>query len=77
MALHHPFHRPRFGEDLRVVHRELVGDGVEIDAAQTFAYRGKTIAFCCPNCRSKFVADPKAFEAKVPGLGETPKEDKK
>lgn len=40
--------------------------GKPIDPSKTSVYEGKTIAFCCDNCKAKFDADPKPFVANLP-----------
>lgn len=39
--------------------------GADIDAAQTSAYRGHVVAFCCGNCKGKFDAAPESFADKL------------
>ncbi len=39
--------------------------GKPIDPAQTVAYQGKRVAFCCADCKAKFEHDPKPFLAKL------------
>jgi YHS domain-containing protein len=34
----------------------------------TSMYKGKTIAFCCGNCKGQFDADPEKYAASIPGL---------
>ncbi|RMD60677.1 MAG: hypothetical protein D6824_09125 [Planctomycetota bacterium] len=34
------------------------GDGMPVDASQTFSVAGNTVAFCCAHCRDKFAAKP-------------------
>jgi len=40
--------------------------GKPVDPSKTSVYEGKTIAFCCDNCKAKFDADPKPFLANLP-----------
>lgn len=40
--------------------------GKPIDAAVTLAYEGRTIAFCCRDCRAKFEAEPAKFTPNLP-----------
>ena len=47
--------------------------GKAVDPRFTVTHEGKKIAFCCTNCRDKFIKDPKAF-AKDP---KDPKDAKK
>jgi YHS domain-containing protein len=39
--------------------------GEPSDAQFVVAYEGKTVGFCCNNCKGKFEADPKAHAAKI------------
>ncbi|MDH3584745.1 MAG: hypothetical protein OER86_11070 [Phycisphaerae bacterium] len=39
--------------------------GKPVDPSKSFAFQGKTIGFCCDNCKGKFVKEPKKFIAKV------------
>jgi YHS domain-containing protein len=34
----------------------------------TSSYKGKTVAFCCGNCKGQFDSDPEKFVANIPGL---------
>lgn len=34
----------------------------------TSVYNGKTVAFCCGNCKGQFDGDPAKFAASIPGL---------
>ncbi len=36
-----------------------------VNPAHTFAFKGKTVGFCCPNCLAKFKKSPDKFFAKV------------
>ena len=40
--------------------------GAAVDAAHTVTHEGRLVGFCCGKCKAKFVADPKAFAAKLP-----------
>jgi len=44
----------------------------DIDASKTVVHEGKTIAFCCDDCKAKFQQDPKPFLSKLQ-LAENPK----
>jgi YHS domain-containing protein len=39
--------------------------GEDIDASRTIVYKGKTIAFCCPDCEEAFNKDPEKYVAKM------------
>jgi len=39
--------------------------GKPVDPTKTSTYEGKTIAFCCDNCKARFDADPKPFLAQL------------
>ena len=39
--------------------------GEPVDAQFVLAYEGKTVGFCCNNCKGKFEADPKAHASKI------------
>jgi YHS domain-containing protein len=39
--------------------------GEDIDPSLTIVYKGKTIAFCCADCETKFNKDPDAYVAKM------------
>lgn len=47
--------------------------GSDANAGITSEYEGKTIAFCCNNCKGTFDANPKQFAAKIPELKAPPK----
>lgn len=42
--------------------------GADIDAAVTSTFEGRTIAFCCANCRAQFEKDPGSFVPKIPEI---------
>lgn len=42
--------------------------GEAVNAEQTSAYNGKTVAFCCGKCKSKFDENPQQFVSKIDGL---------
>lgn len=39
--------------------------GQPVDASVTVAFEGKTVGFCCDNCKGKFEAEPKKFAKKI------------
>lgn len=39
--------------------------GADVDAAHVVDFEGKQVAFCCGNCKKKFVADPEKYAAKI------------
>ena len=39
--------------------------GKPLDATKKSVYQGKTIVFCCNNCKGKFDKDPSAHKAKL------------
>ncbi len=39
--------------------------GKPVDGAKTVVYEGRLVAFCCDDCRAKFVRDPKPFLASL------------
>ena len=40
--------------------------GADVNPEATAQYEGRTVAFCCNNCKAKFVADPAKFAGKLP-----------
>ena len=42
-----------------------VQSGEAIDAAQTTAYKGKTVAFCCEDCITTFKKDPEKYMKQI------------
>jgi YHS domain-containing protein len=42
--------------------------GMAANAGITSDFEGKTVGFCCNNCKAAFDGDPKAFAAKIPEL---------
>lgn len=40
--------------------------GTAVDPAYTIVFEGRVIGFCCPNCPSKFWADPQSYKSKLP-----------
>lgn len=42
--------------------------GTPAKAGITSMYKGKTVAFCCGNCKGQFDANPDQFAASIPGL---------
>jgi uncharacterized membrane protein/mono/diheme cytochrome c family protein len=40
--------------------------GTPVDPKYVVVWKGRAIGFCCPNCPTKFWADPAAYEAKLP-----------
>jgi YHS domain-containing protein len=39
--------------------------GEDVDLSHTIVYKGKTIAFCCPDCEKAFNKDPEKYVAKM------------
>ncbi|MBE9531612.1 MAG: YHS domain-containing protein, partial [Proteobacteria bacterium] len=42
--------------------------GMEVDeqnAAATVEHKGKTLYFCNPNCKTKFISDPESYTSKL------------
>ena len=39
--------------------------GKAVDAAVTSEYEGRSVAFCCGNCKKAFDADPGSFAEKL------------
>jgi uncharacterized membrane protein/YHS domain-containing protein len=50
--------------------------GKDVDPSKTSVYEGKTVAFCCDNCKAAFDKDPKPHLAKL-DLAPPPAETKK
>ena len=46
--------------------------GTAVDPKFVVVWKGRAIGFCCPNCPSKFWADPGAFESKLPAENPAP-----
>ena len=42
--------------------------GKAVDAAVTSEYKGRSVAFCCGNCKKTFDADPDSFAKKLGDL---------
>jgi YHS domain-containing protein len=42
--------------------------GEAVDAAVTSEYKGRSVAFCCGNCKKTFDADPDSFAKKLGDL---------
>lgn len=40
--------------------------GAAASPAHTVEFEGRTVAFCCPECKKKFLANPEAYRAKLP-----------
>ena len=47
--------------------------GMAANAGIASEFEGKTVAFCCNNCKAAFDGDPKSFVAKIPELKAPPK----
>jgi YHS domain-containing protein len=50
--------------------------GDDIDAEVTFAFQGKTVAFCCMDCRKEFEKEPAKFAAKIKADAPAAKDEK-
>lgn len=46
--------------------------GTPVDPKFVVVWKGRAIGFCCPNCPTKFWADPTAYETKLPGPAGAP-----
>lgn len=53
-----------------VVNSKCPVSGEAVDAKVTLVHEGRTVAFCCANCRAKFEADPAKFAPSLPPSGE-------
>lgn len=46
--------------------------GDDVDPANTLAYKGKTVGFCCDKCPKAWEKDPEKFAGKIPALAAAP-----
>ena len=51
--------------DAKPVNTKCPVSGEDIDPTKTIIYKGKTIAFCCPDCEKAFNKDPEKYVAKL------------
>ncbi len=51
--------------DAKPVNTKCPVSGEDIDPSDTVVYKGKTIAFCCPDCQKAFNKDPEKYVAKL------------
>ena len=54
--------------DKKPVNDKCPVSGKDVDPANTLAYKGKTVGFCCDKCPKQWEKDPEKFAAKVPVL---------
>ena len=55
------------GKTAGPVNEKCPVSGQPVDAAQTVAYEGKTVAFCCGKCKAAFEKEPAKFAGKIGG----------
>ncbi|MBI5363576.1 MAG: hypothetical protein HZA53_10395 [Planctomycetes bacterium] len=61
-----PSAAPAAASALKPINATCPVSGTPVNPAYTIVFEGRVIGFCCPNCPTKFWADPQSYRSKLP-----------